>query len=98
MWGGTLCGRKLTDDAMHPKFLRGDAVIGVERPHHQELHQKYCLVSIKNGELLCRKAIYLKDNLMFIALDERVPSFVLKKDAKVYEVFAHFLGNGPLRP
>ncbi len=82
----------LSDDAMAPKFLTGDVVIGIKHEGDiSELHQKFCLVALKEDRLVCRKVIYLKDHVIMIALDEREPSFQLKKTTPLYEVICHLL-------
>lgn len=85
---------QLPDDAMAPKFLRGDLVFG--KPAHGQksrIHQKYCIIELKPEQNIVRKVIITKESLLLLALDDRTPSFSLSLDTKVSLVMGHLLNQ-----
>lgn len=82
----------LPDEAMAPKFLTGDMVFGrIITPDNGNAHQKYCIVELSPERRIIRRVISAKEGFILIALDERIPSFTLGIDAKLYEIIWHLV-------
>jgi hypothetical protein len=77
------------DDSMVPKFAKGDLILAARQEGDTAIWP-YCLVEISRGRLLLRRASLVKDQVVFMALDDRVPVFTMKSTAKLYRVVALF--------
>lgn len=84
----------LSDDAMAPKFLKGDVVVGKKINDRALAHQKYCILELSPDRIIARKVLVTKEGLMFIALDDRVPTFTLNNGTKIYEIVCHLVNQG----
>lgn|GEM_PF-1772274 len=86
---------KLADDAMAPKFLCDDVVLGCAMgiSDKKAINQKYCIVELSPERLVVRKVIVQKDNLLLLPLNDRVPSFTLKLDSQVYLIVYHLINQ-----
>lgn len=83
---------QVEDDAMAPKFLAGDIVLG--RPLQPEnAHQKYCIIELNPERIITRKVLVTKDGYLLMALDERIPTITLHLASKLYEVVWHSLNQ-----
>lgn len=81
----------INDDAMAPKFLRGDTVMGVSAKDKDRVHQKYCIVELTPERRVVRKILVSKENLILVALDDRVPTMTLSQNVTVYGIVWHLL-------
>lgn len=85
---------QLPDDAMAPKFLRGDLVFGKPSDGQKaRIHQKYCIIELRPEQNIVRKVVITKEGLLLLALDDRTPSFHLSHDTKVSLVMGHLLNQ-----
>lgn len=83
----------LTDNAMAPKFFQGDVLIGKRIDDRAFAHQKYCIVELAPDRVIARKVLVTKEGLMFLAVDDRVPSFTLHNETKIYEIICHLINQ-----
>jgi hypothetical protein len=82
----------IDDDAMAPKFLRGDTVLGLPaKKDRDRLHQKYCIIELNPERRIVRKVLLVKDNLILLALDERCSTMTLGNTVNVFEIIWHLL-------
>lgn len=92
--GADIKVHRLQDDAMSPKFLTGDVVLGQKIRFIREMaHQKYCIVKLNEERILVRKVLITKEGLMLIALDERVPSFNIGFESEIYKIVWHLVNQ-----
>ena len=84
----------LPDDAMAPKFLMNDVVIGQRiETSHDRAHQRYCMVELGQGRMIVRKVLVLDNSLLLLALDDRVMPFSLSLSSTLYEIVWHLLSQ-----
>ena len=82
----------INDDAMAPKFMKGDTVMGLcVGKDRDQLHQKYCIIELTPERKIVRKVLLAKDNLILLALDERVETMTIGQNVHVYEIVWHLL-------
>lgn len=81
------------DDAMAPKFLKGDTVFGVAIEGNDRLHQKYCIVELTPERKVIRKVLVTKDNFILVALDDRMPTMTLSQNVRLYEIIWHLVSQ-----
>lgn len=84
----------LPDDAMAPKFLMNDVVIGQRiETSYERAHQRYCMVELGQGRMIVRKVLVLDNSLLLLALDDRVMPFSLSLSSTLYEIVWHLLSQ-----
>lgn len=82
----------INDGAMAPKFLMGDTVLGVSRERDKvQLHQKYCIVELTPHRSIVRKILVIKDGLLLVALDDRIPLMTLSLTTRIHEIVWHLV-------
>lgn len=91
--GETLITCPINDDAMAPKFMAGDMVFGRSIKDKASLHQKYCIAKMSQSRMITRKVLVTKDGFLLLALDERVPSFLLNLESEIYAVVWHLMAQ-----
>lgn len=86
--GQSLVRFLIPDDAMAPKFVAGDTVFGcqVKEGEEKSVHQKFCIVELGPKKYVVRKAIVHKESYILLALDDRVPSFSLNLDSRLFVI------------
>jgi hypothetical protein len=92
--GLDLVAHRVSDDAMAPKFLSGEVVLGQKISFVKDLaHQKYCIIKLNPEHMILRKVLVTKDGLLLMALDERMPTIPLRFENEVYQVIWHCLNQ-----
>jgi hypothetical protein len=92
--GTDILAHRVSDDAMAPKFLAGDLVLGQKMNFIREMaHQKYCIIRLNHDRLVVRKVLVTKEGLLLVAGDERVPSFLLSFGSEIYKIVWHMLSQ-----
>lgn len=92
--GADVIAHRVTDDAMAPKFLAGDVVLGQKMSFIREMaHQKHCIVKLNEDRMVVRKVLVTKEGLLLVAADERVPSFVLSFGSEIYKIVWHLINQ-----
>lgn len=82
----------ISDDAMAPKFLAGDTVLGLSPENDKtRLHQKHCIIEMAPDRWIARKVLVTKDNLILVALDDRIPIITLNPTARIHEIVWHLV-------
>lgn len=92
--GADVIAHRVTDDAMAPKFLAGDVVLGQKMSFIREMaHQKHCIIKLNEDRMVIRKVLVTKEGLLLVAADERVPSFVLNFGSEIYKIVWHLINQ-----
>lgn len=89
--GEKLIAATINDDAMAPKFMRGDTVFGTLAKTKDDLHQKYCIIELTPQRSVVRKVLVFKDTIILLALDDRVTTMTLTQSIAIYEIRWHLL-------
>lgn len=92
--GADVIAHRVNDDAMAPKFLAGDVVLGQKMSFIREMaHQKHCIIKLTEDRMIVRKVLVTKEGLLLVAADERVPSFVLGFGSEIYKIVWHLVNQ-----
>lgn len=92
--GADVVAHRVNDDAMAPKFLAGDVVLGQKMSFIREMaHQKHCIIKLTEDRMIVRKVLVTKEGLLLVAADERVPSFVLGFGSEIYKIVWHLVNQ-----
>jgi hypothetical protein len=92
--GADIIAHRVSDDAMAPKFLAGDVVLGQKMSFIREMaHQKHCIIKLNEERMVVRKVLVTKEGLLLLAADERVPSFVLSFGSEIYKIVWHLVNQ-----
>ncbi len=90
--GQELVVTTINDDAMAPKFAKGDTVIGLRANFaNDRFHQKYCIIELTPERRIVRRVLLVKDSLILLAQDEHVSTMTLGLHVQIYEIVWHLL-------
>lgn len=78
------------DTSMEPQFRPGDQVFGMDISENpKRAHQKIVIVKLSDQRQVLRKAFLIKDQLLLVANDPKIPTFTLSFPASIYELVWH---------